>query len=267
MQDQDKKIQSLNEILDTNQLSIFLGLSEATIYRKRKEGLPHYKDNKKCYYLKNEALEWFRDNQENNIRMTTEIKLDIDHIKELYVKQNMSSREIGKLLGVSKPTILDRLNKIGVTRPAVNLTNTTHGMKNTRLYRVWHGIKTRCLNSNDTSYSRYGGRGIEICDSWIDFENFMEWALKNGYSDDLEIDRIDNDGNYEPNNCRFTTIKENQNNKSTNRLITINNRTQTLTQWADEYGLSHEILSYRIKKRWSEEKLLMKTRSYRKRSD
>lgn len=86
---------------------------------------------------------------------------------------------------------------------------TTHGQKNTRLYNIWRGMKMRCLNENSKFYKYYGGRGITICGEWIDsFENFRDWALANGYSDELSIDRIDNNGNYEPDNCQWTTQSE-----------------------------------------------------------
>ena len=81
-----------------------------------------------------------------------------------------------------------------------------HGMTKTRLYRAWSAMKQRCMNSNTEKYDRYGGRGIKICGEWVeDFVAFKNWALSNGYKDSLEIDRIDNDGDYEPNNCRWVS--------------------------------------------------------------
>lgn len=83
----------------------------------------------------------------------------------------------------------------------------------TRLYRIWEGMKCRCQNKNHHAFVRYGGRGIKVCDEWQQFEPFRDWALANGYADDLSIDRINNDGNYEPANCRWATPKEQNNNR------------------------------------------------------
>ena len=116
-----------------------------------------------------------------------------------------------------------------------------------RLLRIWNGIKKRCCNPQSTNYKRYGGRGIKICEEWLkDYYTFEAWALNNGYQDNLTIDRIDNDGNYEPNNCRWTTLEEQANNKSSNIFITIDDETKTLAQWCKQYNLSYTTIYERI---------------------
>ena len=100
--------------------------------------------------------------------------------------------------------------------------HTKHGHRNSRLYRIWQGMITRCFNQNHSHYKDYGGRGIIVCDEWKkDFQCFYDWAVANGYSDDLTIDRIDNDGNYEPSNCRWATRKEQTRNRSITKKISI----------------------------------------------
>lgn len=117
-----------------------------------------------------------------------------------------------------------------------------HNMSNTKLYNVWDGMKDRCLKPKIESYEYYGGRGITICDEWLDdkngFLNFYNWAINNGYQEGLTIDRINNDGNYEPDNCRWVTMKVQNNNKRNNHLITIDGETKNIAQWADEYNIS-----------------------------
>lgn len=136
--------------------------------------------------------------------------------------------------------------------------NTKHNGCYTRLYSIRQNMKSRCYNRNHIEYANYGGRGITICEEWKNsFEAFRDWALSHGYADNLSIDRIDNDGNYTPENCRWATKKEQANNRKSNRLITYNGKTQNLKQWADESGIDYKILHDRITRyKWSAEKAL-----------
>lgn len=131
--------------------------------------------------------------------------------------------------------------------------NKKHGMSKTRIYKEWKGIKERCLNKNNHAYKNYGGRGITICDKWLGengFEYFCDWAMQNGYSDDLTIDRIDNDKGYSPDNCRWVNRFVQMNNQRGNRIIEYNGRAQTLAMWAREYGLKPGLVASRLKYGW-----------------
>ena len=139
----------------------------------------------------------------------------------------------------------------------------THGFKYTRLYCIWQGIKKRCLNKNTSNYHIYGGRGIKICDEWKnDFKVFHDWAFANGYDEnakrgDFTIDRIDVNGNYEPSNCRWATMKEQCRNTRSNKLITYNNETHCLMDWSYIFNINYKTLLYRFKKGWTIEKAFM----------
>ena len=124
--------------------------------------------------------------------------------------------------------------------------NFKHGESDTRLYKIWGGIKSRVSNKNDTTFEHYGGRGIKICDEWIEYVPFRDWSLSNGYTDELSIDRIDVDGNYEPSNCRWISMEKQMSNMTTNNLITYKGRTKTLTEWSDSLGIKRSTLSSRI---------------------
>ena len=122
-----------------------------------------------------------------------------------------------------------------------------HRLSHTRLHRIWTGMKTRCTNPKHHEFHNYGGRGITVCDEWKnDFQSFYDWAISNGYADDLTIDRVDNNRGYSPENCRWITNNEQQNNRNCNRMITYNGKTQTLTKWADELGIKRVTLQARI---------------------
>lgn len=132
-----------------------------------------------------------------------------------------------------------------------------HNMAHTRLYTSWCNMKARCYRKTMKRYERYGGRGIIVCDKWKNsFIAFKNWAMANGYQDDLTLDRINVDGNYEPSNCRWISNIEQQSNRGNNRMITYNGETKTLTQWAKKIGLGVKTLQGRIDDGWSIEKAL-----------
>ena len=127
------------------------------------------------------------------------------------------------------------------------LTN-KHGKSNTRLYKIWLGIKKRCFNQNFKSYKHYGGRGITICKEWLDFSTFEKWALENGYDEKLSIDRINVDGIYEPNNCRWATTSEQARNKRNSIKLSFEGVEKTLTDWSAQYNINKVTASHRYKK-------------------
>lgn len=135
--------------------------------------------------------------------------------------------------------------------------NTKHKLCYTRLYNTWSCMKSRCTNAKDTRYKDYGGRGITICEEWLhDFQAFYDWAIANGYSDTLTIDRKDNDKGYYPDNCRWATKKEQNTNQRRNRWITYNGETKTITDWARTTNIDYRALSRRLQRGWSIEKTL-----------
>lgn len=131
--------------------------------------------------------------------------------------------------------------------------NIKHGLTGTREYEIWSGIKKRCRNKNHHAYNNYGGRGIKVCDRWFDsFENFLEDMGKIPDDKDV-IDRINNDGNYEPENCRWVTYEESDNNKRNNIFIEYNNKRQTIRQWEKELNFPCGVLWNRINDGWAVE--------------
>jgi hypothetical protein len=136
-----------------------------------------------------------------------------------------------------------------------------HGETKTRLYRIWTSMKSRCSNPVTINFHRYGGRGIKVCDEWEkSYESFRDWALSSGYSDNLSLDRVDNDGDYEPDNCRWATRKEQSENMYTAQLITFNGETHCLAGWARKLGFSKSTLTARINRYgWPIERALTET--------
>lgn len=133
-----------------------------------------------------------------------------------------------------------------------------HGLaEKHRLYTTWKNIKQRCYNNNCKQYKNYGGRGIIMCDEWkSDFQKFYDWAIMNGYKNDLTIDRIDNNKFYESTNCRWITIQEQQQSKRNTKSITFNGKSQNISQWEIELCFKKNVLKSRLRRGWSVEKAL-----------
>lgn len=131
-----------------------------------------------------------------------------------------------------------------------------HHMTETRLYAIWCTMKARCNRKSSHKYKNYGGRGIKVCDEWNDFMNFYEWSVNNGYAENLSIDRIDNDGNYEPSNCRWVTPKVQSNNTSRNCRITFDGETHTMKEWSEITGISYSALTRRKYRGWDVTRML-----------
>lgn len=129
----------------------------------------------------------------------------------------------------------------------IGKTNLTHGHTGERIHNIWKCMRSRCSNQNNDSYENYGGRGVSVCDEWKnDFQSFYDWSMHNGYADNLSIDRINNDGDYSPENCRWTTALTQANNTRRNRYITYNNITHTCSEWARILGLRKDVLRHRL---------------------
>lgn len=164
----------------------------------------------------------------------------------------------------NKTVVYGHFLKSGHTRSCGCLANesiakrsTTHGQYESRLYNIWHGMKARCYRKSATEYRRYGSRGIGICDEWReDFQSFYNWAMSNGYADNLSIDRIDNNGNYCPENCRWVDIITQNNNKSSNRIVTANGESHTVSEWSKILCINDSTLCARLDRGWSDDKTI-----------
>lgn len=137
-----------------------------------------------------------------------------------------------------------------------NRNHLIHGMSGTRLHHIWKSMKQRCNNPKCVSYKNYGAKGITVCEEWKSFQIFMEWALNNGYDDNLTLDRINPYEGYCPSNCRWATYQEQGNNKTNNRIISFNGESKTMTEWSRKIGISDKTLHARLKSGWNVERAL-----------
>ncbi len=146
-----------------------------------------------------------------------------------------------------------------MARVRINEVNCSHpsSIIDKRLYQVWSNMRQRCSNPNHPEYQNYGGRGIKVCLEWdTDFFAFEKWALENGYKHGLSIDRIDNNGYYSPNNCRWADCLIQSNNQRKTIMLTYKGETKALRFWADEFGLPRNVVKCRIRAGWTVERAL-----------
>lgn len=132
---------------------------------------------------------------------------------------------------------------------------TAHGMTNTKTFKTWLSMIGRCTNPKSPDFHRYGGRGVQVCDRWTEsFENFLSDMGER--PEGKTLDRIDVNGNYEPKNCRWATLSEQNRNKTSTPKLTFNGKTKSLAEWSDEVGLTVKIISWRVKNGWDAQKAL-----------
>ena len=188
---------------------------------------------------------------------TTWTKEQEDHLKQL-CSQAMPVSEMAKEMKVfsgierSIGAIYTKLNSLGLRERNLKYTGSYD-----KLHAIWAQMRYRCSNKNAKNYHNYGGRGITVCDEWDDYTVFKQWAISNGYDENAErgvytIDRINVDGNYCPENCRFINIKEQERNKRNNRYVTINNKSQSVAEWCEELDRNYNTVFTRIKRNWDE---------------
>lgn len=128
----------------------------------------------------------------------------------------------------------------------------THGLSNTSEHAIWKAMRQRCYNANAQNYHRYGGRGIKICKEWHDFKAFYIWCSQSGFKEGLTIDRIDNNGDYCPENCRWVDKVTQGNNKSNNRKLLLNGELISITQVGKITGIDRRTISYRLNSGWTD---------------
>lgn len=131
-----------------------------------------------------------------------------------------------------------------------------HQLSKTPIYKVWKNMKRRCYSKTNKRYANYGGKGVVICEAWLnDFRAFYDWAMANGYRRDLSIDRIDVNGNYCPENCRWATAKEQANNTTRNHYITYKGEINTAKQWSEKLNMTYATFQHRIQRGWTMERI------------
>jgi hypothetical protein len=154
-----------------------------------------------------------------------------------------------------KENVMPRKDSVHAEHQIVNKQKILEKGTSHPIYKVWHAMRKRCNRVDSPSYKNYGGRGIRVCDEWNEsFDAFVLWCAENGWRPRTSIERIDNDGHYEPSNCRFANAKEQGRNRRSNRLVTAFGVTMSVSEWADRYGIYHRTVIGRLNRGWSPER-------------
>ncbi len=156
-----------------------------------------------------------------------------------------------------KETIVNRYSLVTGHTVSCGCKTRKHGYAHKeRLYETWKNMRRRCNDPTNKRFEQYGGKGVKICPEWDDYEVFREWAMANGYREDLTIDRINLNGDYCPENCRWADALTQMNNTTRNRFIEYCGQTKTVAQWARYFGMKPYMLNSRICKGWSFERAI-----------
>ena len=191
-----------------------------------------------------------RDLKGKKFGMLTVIKVDEEKSLEKKRTYWVCECECTNIISIREDNINENKNDCGcIFKKKQAEKSATHGMSGTRIHRIWLGMSQRCYIESASGYKNYGGRGIKVCDEWLNkengFVNFYNWSIKNEYDNNLTIERKNVNGNYEPDNCRWATMKEQANNKRNTRYVTIDNETHSVSEWSEITGLSYMILNER----------------------
>ena len=190
------------------------------------------------------------------------VVIGLDH-KKNYRRYWLCQCDCGKKAIVREDSLLKYTRSCGCliseARKSLKGKPLKHGLSRTRIYGIYSGMKQRCYNPNDNGFSLYGGRGIKICDEWLGedgFVNFHKWALANGYKDNLSIDRINVNGDYEPKNCRWANNSVQRKNQR-QKEITINGETHTILEWSKKLNIKYDTLLWRVNHGWKMEDIIV----------
>lgn len=163
--------------------------------------------------------------------------------------------DCGTVIIKSTEGIKKSVNKsCGCTKRKIIYRPTKHGLYGKRIYNIWKTMHSRCEREKDISYKNYGAKGVTVCLEWNDVKVFSDWANSNGYTDTLTLDRIENTENYEPNNCRWSTMLEQENNRSNNKFLEYNGESDTVSNLCRKYNKNYNTIQYRLRTGWTVER-------------